>query len=349
MPSKTKTILISAGHTNNPRSDRGAVGNGFIEGDLAVELRDAVARRLRDRGLSVLEDGADGINDPLTKAIALARKVEIAIEFHWNAGPATATGIEVLAKPRHKKLAQEIAVSLCLTTGIKLRGDKGYKLDSSGQHHRLAFCEAGGLIVEVCFISNAADMRAYRENFSDVVEDLASEIATAAGYVPTVESVKAEITDPKQTTNSNPTSNGLPTDSNLTGTPDTSSSDRAGISAQLSAGVEPVGPTLSEKFNGTIEKVTWAQDKFDAIRNVWSRIPTGNDSIKSLVTFVVSKIVQIFLFIAAVIAGVSMWQWALVAVIFALFTLAYLFRQTWLGAIREKSAAVPTPTFPPTS
>ena len=57
-------ILISAGHTNVPGKDRGAAGNGFIEGDEAVKIRDQVASILRGRGLEVIEDGADGVKAP---------------------------------------------------------------------------------------------------------------------------------------------------------------------------------------------------------------------------------------------------------------------------------------------
>jgi N-acetylmuramoyl-L-alanine amidase len=181
MDTNNKTILVSAGHTNVAGQDRGAIGNGFIEGNLTTELRDAVAAKLREMGLkNVAEDGFDGENDPLKKALVLARSAQIAVEFHWNAaGSPTATGIEVLSKPSKKALAQQIANAIHQATGIGLRGDYGWKADDSGQHHRLAFCEAGGLIVEICFISNPNDMRRYRENFEAVASGVAAVIAAA--------------------------------------------------------------------------------------------------------------------------------------------------------------------------
>jgi len=169
-----KLFLISAGHTNAPGQDRGAAGSGYIEGVEAVEIRDSLAATLRNKGCSVIEDGADGVSEPLKKAIVLARKADVAIEIHFNAGPPAATGIEVLAKSKHTKLAQRLAQAIHDATGIKLRGDGGWKSDSSGQHHRLGFCEAGGLIVEMCFISNASDMAAYKNNFGAVIDNLAA-------------------------------------------------------------------------------------------------------------------------------------------------------------------------------
>lgn len=168
-----KTILVSAGHTNVQGQDRGAAGNGFIEGVEATKVRDAVASYLREKGLKVIEDGFDGVNEPLTKAVALAKTADVAIEFHFNAATPQATGIEVLAKAKHKSLAQSLAIAISTATGLVLRGERGYKADNSGQHHRLAFCEAGGLIVEICFISNASDMKAYQSNFETMCKNLA--------------------------------------------------------------------------------------------------------------------------------------------------------------------------------
>lgn len=171
-------VLLSAGHTNIKGQDRGAVGNGFIEGELAVELRDAVAAHLREMGEhQVIEDGFDGQNDPLKKALDLAKQADLAVEFHWNAGPPTATGVEVLSKLNRQALSQTIARVIGDATGIRLRGESGWKADNSGQHHRLAFCEAGGVIVEVCFISNPNDMSKYRKNFDHVAKGIAGALA----------------------------------------------------------------------------------------------------------------------------------------------------------------------------
>lgn len=172
------SILVSAGHSTVPPKDSGAVGFG-VEADEAVKLRDAVAALLKHRNAKVVTDGVDGVSQPLTKAIALARGAKVAVEIHFNAGPASATGVEILAKAPHRALAQKLAAAIGDATKLPLRGDKGYKSDSSGQHHRLGFCEAGGLIVEVCFISNQGDMKAYQSNFSTVATNLANVLSAA--------------------------------------------------------------------------------------------------------------------------------------------------------------------------
>lgn len=179
----SQTILLSAGHTNILGQDRGAVSGGFIEGVEATRVRDAVAAYLKESrpDIKILEDGFDGDNQPLTKAVALARTANIALEFHFNAASLSrATGIEVLAKSKDRALAQRIAGAIAGATGLSLRGgDGGYKTDNSGQHHRLAFCEAGGLIVEICFISNPADMNSYKNNFDAMCRSVADVLAAA--------------------------------------------------------------------------------------------------------------------------------------------------------------------------
>ncbi len=176
--------LISAGHTNKAGQDRGAAGNGLVEGVEAVLIRDEVASRLRSYGHTVREDGSDGVNDPLTKALTLVAGTDLAIEFHFNAGPVKATGVEVLAKPNRKTEAKRIAKAISVALGLPLRGEGGYKSDSSGQHHRLAFCQKGGLIVEVCFISNPNDVASYKANKYQLFSDLAHAIAGEAEKQP---------------------------------------------------------------------------------------------------------------------------------------------------------------------
>ena len=175
--SKTK-FLISAGHSTVPPVDPGAVSGNMQESKLALRMRDMVAERLRAKNFTVIEDGADGVSEPLKKAIALCSQADVRIEFHFNAGPPAATGVEVLSLPKYKTLSQIIAVAVAAATGQKLRGDKGWKPDNAGQHHRLAFCQAGGVIVELAFISNAADMKKYLANEDKVADSLAQALAT---------------------------------------------------------------------------------------------------------------------------------------------------------------------------
>lgn len=180
----SKTIIISAGHSG---SDPGAISRDgrHKEADLAQRLRNRIATLLRADGVNVLTDGSEDENRPLRDAIALLNRnpSAIAIEIHFNAAVPSVRGVEVLAKDRHKQLARELAAAIGDVTGSPLRGQGGWKSDSSGQHHRLAFCEAGGLIVEVEFISNEAALADYLKLETEVATSLANALRDAARKV----------------------------------------------------------------------------------------------------------------------------------------------------------------------
>ncbi|MGE3439946.1 MAG: N-acetylmuramoyl-L-alanine amidase [Blastocatellales bacterium] len=171
-----KAVVVTAGHGGG---DPGAVANGWNESELAVWLRDEITSILRGRMVRVITDGQRGSNKPLRDACGLAKSVDgPAAEIHFNAGPPGASGVEVLSNPELKPLAREIARAISTVTRSPLRGDLGWKNPASGQHHRLAFCEAGGLILEVCFMTEHDDLKAYLENKGAV----ASAIAAILGY-----------------------------------------------------------------------------------------------------------------------------------------------------------------------
>ena len=164
-----KTIYLSAGHSNaDPGVVRTAVKNrdGKVvaaerrEADIAVEFRNMVSLYLFRAGIKHDTDGKGTENYPLNRAATVARKHDIAVEFHCNSGPATATGAETLSAPRTMALAAQL--SRAVSSGLNIR-DRGAKPENAGQHSRLAFVQAGGIIVELFFLTNTDDLRAYDE------------------------------------------------------------------------------------------------------------------------------------------------------------------------------------------
>lgn len=148
-------IYISAGHSN---SDPGAVANGRKEADIAVEFRNIVSFYLHKMKVIHGTDGQGTENLPLKIAAANAKRATLAVEFHCNAGPTTATGVEVLAGPNRKNMASALCALIAETIDIR---NRGFKPENSGQHKRLAFVQAGGMIVELLFITNPRDLAKY--------------------------------------------------------------------------------------------------------------------------------------------------------------------------------------------
>lgn len=174
-----KRIVITAGHSE---VDPGAVNPRLklTEAKLAVQLRDNVAGILKAKGFDVATDGAKGENQPLPKAIALIKGSALAVEIHFNAGPVLASGVEAISKPALRGFAQALALAVSTVTKAKLRGSGGWIDQTQSQHSRLGFVEAGGVILELEFISNDSAMAVYQANAKAVNEAIAATIAKFA-------------------------------------------------------------------------------------------------------------------------------------------------------------------------
>ncbi len=152
-------FVITAGHSN---ADPGALANGRKEADIACDMRNMVALKLRQRGHTVTTDGAGGTNLPLAAAVRLVQDGQPAIEFHCNAAVATtATGVETISRMRDKLAAQRISQAVGGVLGLRLRGDGGWIDQSQSARGRLGFVRAGGMIVELFFLTNESDLAAW--------------------------------------------------------------------------------------------------------------------------------------------------------------------------------------------
>lgn len=151
--------LISAGHS---ATDPGACAHGHTEAGIALEIRELVATRLLEMRHTVLMDGNVAENWALKDAIALIKGTDLAVELHCNAAiNGQASGVEVIAPSHLKRVAQRIARAIAAETGQKLRGELGWIDQAQSARGRLGFIEAGGLIVEMVFISNLGDLRVF--------------------------------------------------------------------------------------------------------------------------------------------------------------------------------------------
>lgn len=149
-------MFLSAGHSN---TDPGAVGNGLKEADVAVEIRNIVSFYLTQMKVKHELDGTGTANLPLAATVKRSNKHAVSVEFHCNASVnAKATGCEVLCAKKDNLLAGKICDAISRTLGIK---NRGVKPENAGQHHRLAFVQAGGMIVELFFITNKDDVDRY--------------------------------------------------------------------------------------------------------------------------------------------------------------------------------------------
>lgn len=151
-----KQIVITAGHSN---ADPGAVYGGFTEAEIVTEFRNLVAFYLKQADLPFVTDGEGSTNLPLNQAIKLITPNSIAVEFHCNAfSNPTATGVETLSQSKDYELGKKLCSAI--EGSLKIR-NRGAKAENSGQHSRLGFVRAGGIILELFFISNPNDLNSY--------------------------------------------------------------------------------------------------------------------------------------------------------------------------------------------
>lgn len=154
-------ITITAGHSN---SDPGAVNGSDRESEIAQDMRNIVAYYLKSKGIPIRTDGEGKGNLPLSKAIKLIKGSNIAVEFHCNAATSKAAkGVEALSQPKDKVISQKLCTAVSSVMGNPLRGDKGWKPENSGQHSRLAYVSNGGIILELFFISNDAELSIWKQ------------------------------------------------------------------------------------------------------------------------------------------------------------------------------------------
>lgn len=156
-------VTVTAGHSN---VDPGAVSGKFKEAELVTNFRNAVAYYLKSSGISIKTDGVGTTNNPLASAIKLIKGSSVAVEFHLNAaGSGQANGIETIALPKDKKLAQDLSKAVAAALGSRLRGNEGWIDQSQSARGKLGFISNGGLIVELGFISNEDEMSRFNARY----------------------------------------------------------------------------------------------------------------------------------------------------------------------------------------
>lgn len=168
-----RTILISAGHSN---IDPGIVRGQLREADFTLLLRNKISKILVRENFPHILDGEGGVNYPLKEAIKLEKTIDgTRLEIHFNGGLlAVANGTEVLSLPIYKTASQLIAKATSDILKTKLRGDNGWKDQAkAGPHSRLGFCIMGGIILEVCFLTNAKEMEKLAARIDSLAESLA--------------------------------------------------------------------------------------------------------------------------------------------------------------------------------
>lgn len=169
-------FAICAGHSD---AEPGAVYGQHREADLMLRLRDKVAAELVKRGHKVLTDGVPKQNLSLREAMTVVKRVDVAVELHTNASAnLTAKGVEALSLPALKVRSQKLSSAVATVLKTSVRGDRGWKSQEESARGRLGFVGAGGIILEVFFLSNPAELAAYLKNEDSVAAAIAESLVS---------------------------------------------------------------------------------------------------------------------------------------------------------------------------
>jgi N-acetylmuramoyl-L-alanine amidase len=173
-----RKIIISAGHGG---TDPGASGNGYIERDLAIELRNLIVSELKALGISALvDDDKNALKQTLLWLRGKFTTGDILIDMHWNAaGNPDANGSEVIIPQIASSFEKDLAAAIlkCFTSfGFR---DRGVKPETETARKSLGWMRpnAENVLIEVCFISNLTDMKLYQANKQGIARRVAATLA----------------------------------------------------------------------------------------------------------------------------------------------------------------------------
>jgi N-acetylmuramoyl-L-alanine amidase len=171
-----KSIVISSGHGLKVRGAAGIID----EVDEARKVTEALATALRERGTEVItfhDDKSTSQNQNLWCITDFhnSKKRELDISVHFNA-------FEQVDKPMgcevwyvtQDNLAKRLSAAIATAGFI----DRGPKYTSS--LHFLNQTTMPSVLLEICFVDSQADCDIYTDNFDEICEALAAELAGKA-------------------------------------------------------------------------------------------------------------------------------------------------------------------------
>jgi N-acetylmuramoyl-L-alanine amidase len=169
-----KHIYLTAGHGG---SDPGAVSNYGVEAKENRKFVISVAKCLYKKYNIMSYSDEDSMS--LGKVIAWlkgkVKKNDVSIDVHFNAGPPSAHGCEVIIPNEHTEeerlLAKDICNALSLSGGFR---NRGVKTEADTARKSIGILRqphiATNVLIEVCFISSKSDMYLYGKNYDAIIE-----------------------------------------------------------------------------------------------------------------------------------------------------------------------------------
>ena len=171
----SRKIFLSAGHGGK---DSGAVGNGYVERELTIDLRNHIARELKALGVvPSMDNDRNALAQTLSWLRGKVGNRDILLDLHWNAAAnPEAKGSEIIIPDVASQFEKDLSKALLkvfIDLGFK---DRGVKPEALTARRKLGWMRpnAENILIEVCFISNITDMKLYEANKQNIAKRIAS-------------------------------------------------------------------------------------------------------------------------------------------------------------------------------
>ena len=174
-------ICLDAGHGAD---DVGATDGDRYEKDDDLKLTLKIKEKLEAMGINVYLTRSDDSDVTLAERCKNANKKHctLFVSVHRNsADDKNANGIEawVSRKPKGDEytLAEDLVANICKLTGQQNRGvKKGFRDNSYGDYYINSDTDMPSLLLEVGFITNDSDNKAFDEKLDETAETIAKTI-----------------------------------------------------------------------------------------------------------------------------------------------------------------------------
>lgn len=171
-------IYLIAGHNGK---GTGAYSRYGDEGEETIDVRNDIAAKLRhEYGCKVVTDeDFSALPNVLRWLESLVSERDIVIDIHFNAFNGKAHGSECIIANQHDYKERTVAEAILKATVDALgTRSRGVKTEKYTARKRIGILSgrpknAINVLLEVCFIDNADDMKKYDDNYCEFIQAVA--------------------------------------------------------------------------------------------------------------------------------------------------------------------------------
>lgn len=167
------------------QSDPGAVGNGYTEEELNIEITNLVKKHLSEYArVDVYDTSRNAYKDVQNGSFSIGTYGYV-MEFHFNAFNGSATGTECYVVTTEAGITVEQAVMKELSAFFRLRDNDdiydGVKRTNFSVISKVKSLGMSAALYEICFMDNPSELAIYQENKDEIAKAITRGVCTGFG------------------------------------------------------------------------------------------------------------------------------------------------------------------------